>query len=320
MRIRNTLGALVLAIGSTTGATTASADEVQLKAASFLPPHASYGWPFARWVENVNEQCEGLVDITIVGPDAIKAFEQPNALKTGVIDMMNGPPAYYKGIFVEGDTAVLSEIRPAEMRENGAWEMLDNLHQEHLNAKLLTFFGDESHFYLWTTKKAPDNDFDGFTLRTSKIYDTFFQGLGANTATIQAPEVYTALERGTVDGTGWPLWGVVGDFGWHEFLNYRYGPGFFNVVVNVLMNQDKYSSLTNEQRTCVDDMALWAEEVWPEWRAEKDEEVKAKLEEVGIEYIDLGDDFRQTAHDLYWEALMKDSPETVGKLKDLLTK
>jgi len=138
-------------------------------------------------------------------------------------------------------------------------------------------------------------------------------------ATIQAPEVYTALERGTVDGTGWPLWGVIGDFGWHEFLEYRYGPGFFNVVVNVLMNHDKYRDLTQEQRKCIDDMALWAEEVWPDWKAEKDKEVKAKLDEVGIEYIDLGKDFRETAHRLYWDALMEASPETVGKLKKLLT-
>jgi len=319
MRIRTTFLTCAIALAGALGSTAAAADEVKLKAASFLPPHASFGWPFARWVDKVNEECEGLVEITTVGPDAIKAFEQPNALKTGVIDMMNGPPAYYKGIFVEGDTAVLSEIRPSEMRENGAWDILDNLHQKHLNAKLLTFFGDESNFYLWTTKKAPDGNFDGFTLRTSKIYDTFFQGLGANTATIQAPEVYTALERGTVDGTGWPLWGVIGDFGWHEFLEYRYGPGFFNVVVNVLMNHDKYRDLTQEQRKCIDDMALWAEEVWPDWKAEKDKEVKAKLDEVGIEYIDLGKDFRETAHRLYWDALMEASPETVGKLKKLLT-
>lgn len=320
MKITKTLSVGLVALGAIAGSSSASAEEVKLKAASFLPPQASFGWPFARWVEEVNNQCDGLIEISTVGPESIDGFEQPNALKTGVIDMANVPPAYYKGMMVEGDTAVLSEIRPAEMRANGAWDLLDKLHQEKVNAKLLTFFGDQSHFYLWTTKPAPDGDLDGLTLRTAAIYDTFFQGLGANTTTMPAPDVYTALERGTVDGTGWPLWGVIGDFGWHEFLKHRHGPGFFNVVVNVLVNVDTYNGLTDEQRKCMDDMAAWSEEVWPEWKAEKDEEVEAQLEEAGIEYIDLGSEFPETAHKLYWDALMEASPENVGKLKELLTK
>ncbi len=39
-------------------------------------------------------------------------------------------------------------------------------------------------------------------------------------------EVYTALERGVVDGYGWPITGIF-DLGWHEKTKYRVDPGFY---------------------------------------------------------------------------------------------
>jgi len=297
----------------------AGADEAKLKAANFLPAKASFGWPFVRWVDEVNKRCDGLVEISVVGPEAIKAFEQPKALSAGVIDVLHGPPAYYQGDLVEGDAAVLSDYTAPEQRKNGAWEYLNRLHNEKLNAWYLTYFGDGMSFYIWTTKPAKNGRFDGMTLRSVPIYKTFFEGLGASTTTIAPPEVYTALERGTVDGYGWPLWGIA-DFGWDKFTKYRYEPGFFRVVTNVLINLDRWKGFSAEQRQCLNEMAVWGEEMWPSWRDEYTAQELKKLEKSNISVVNLGAGHAKTAHDLYWARLEKESPDNIRALKKLLTK
>lgn len=301
------------------GVVTARAETVTLKAASFLPPQASFGWPFARWVDAVNERCAGQVAIELLAPGAVKAFEQPNALKTGVIDMMSGPATYYKGTIVEGDTAVLAEVSTAEQRDNGAWEYFNTLHNEKLNAWYLTAFGDGIPFHVYTNKPMENGRLDGMTMRVAPIYQAFFEALGARVVTLPPPDVYTALERGTVDGYGWPLWGVV-DFGWHEVTKYRYEPGFYNVVVNILVNLDRWRAMSDEQRGCLTEMAVWLEQEWPSWKAPQDEKERRAQREAGIEVIDLGPEFKSLAHDTYWQQLEAASPEHVAELKKLLVR
>ena len=62
------------------------AAEAKLKAASFLPARVIYAKHFYRWVEDLNQQCAGKVNVSVVGPEAIKSLEQWSALKNGVID------------------------------------------------------------------------------------------------------------------------------------------------------------------------------------------------------------------------------------------
>ncbi|HUT50547.1 MAG TPA: TRAP transporter substrate-binding protein DctP [Alphaproteobacteria bacterium] len=320
MKSRN-LALAAAAVAVITGGGTAAtvAAEVKLKAASFLPGRASFGAPFFRWVKEVNKQCAGKVNITVVGPSAIKAFEQPNALKQGVIDMLSGPPAYYKGIAIAAETTVLAHVDPVEQRKNGAWAYLNRVHNEKMNAQYLTYVGFGVSFYVYTRKAGKGGRFDGFRMRTAPIYDTFFRGLGATTTKMPPPAVYTALERGAVDGYGWPLWGVT-DFGWHKYTKFRYGPGFFNVAVNIIVNLDKWKAMSADQRSCLTNMAMWLEKEFPKWRAAENAKATAAQNKAGIKYIDLGAAHAKKAEELYWAELTKANPKDVSALRNLLTK
>ena len=78
--------------------------------------------------------------------------------------------------------------------------------------------------------------------------------------------------------------------------------------------------MNDSQRACLNDMASELEKVWPSWRdAYTANEVK-KQDDAGVKVINLGAKFRQRAHDLYWAALEKASPDNVRKLKKLLLK
>ena len=92
-----------------------------MKAAVFVPPSTTYGIPFKRFVDRVNETGKGVLQIRIVGgPEAVPADGQAQAVKNGVLDIASIPPAYYKSLMVEGDAQVLNDLSVAEQRKSGA--------------------------------------------------------------------------------------------------------------------------------------------------------------------------------------------------------
>jgi TRAP-type C4-dicarboxylate transport system substrate-binding protein len=295
----------------------ALAAEVQLKAAAFLPVKSIYSQQFLRFTSEVNKMCAGKVNVSVVGPEAIKSLEQWNALKNGVVDMHYGPPNYYVGALPEGDVISVARNESAEQRKNGAWALINEVHNQKMNAWYLTQLLNGVRFFIYTVKPAPGGKFDGFRLRSTPIYDAFFKSLGGLPVRMAPPEVHTALERGAVDGYGWPLWGIA-DFGWHKYTKFRHGPGFISAAVAILLNQDKWKSLDNDQRACLTKAAEWVEGEWPKWRDAESGKQQAVQDQAGIKYVDLGPGFAQQAEELYWEVLAKGNPEFVRKVRPLL--
>lgn len=309
------LAALAFAPGA------APAQEVTLRAASFLPLSVNYGAIFKRWVDEVNKRGKGTLQITVVGPEAVPTFEQWNAVKSGVVDMHSGPPAYYVGTMVEGEAAILADIPVYEQRKNGALAYLNKLHNEKMNVWLLTAYADGVGFHIYTSKphKAGDKPFDGFRLRSSPNFKRFFEDLGAQTVTLPPGEVFTALERNVVDGYGWPRWGIQ-DMGWTKLTKFRYDPGFYNVIVNLMVNLDRWKKLDKKQQDFLTEMSIWLEGEWPKWRAEINAAEADVQTKGGVKAVDMGPGFRKRAHDIYWDALTKLSPQHMPELRKLLTK
>jgi TRAP-type C4-dicarboxylate transport system substrate-binding protein len=314
---------LALAALAIVGASSAAAQEAKFKAASFLPLTQSFGVYFKRWVDAVNERGKGVLQIEAVGPEAIPTPEQPNAVKNGVVQLHYGPPTFYTGTMWEGEALSLSEKTVKELRANGAWAYLDKLHQEKMNAVLLGGLGDGVKFFVYTTTpaKADDKDkpFSALTLRSAPLYRVFFESLGARAVSLPPGEVFTALERKVVQGYGWSRWGIK-DMGWLPVTKFRYGPGFFNGSVNLLVNLDAWKKLGEPQKKLLNDMAVWLDGEWPKWRDAQEAAEDKILKDAGVQDIDLGAWFSKRAHDAYWEDLAKKSPQHVPHLRKLVTK
>jgi TRAP-type transport system periplasmic protein len=301
----------------------ATAQELTLKAAVFVPPSTTYGIPFKRFVDHVNATGKGVLQIRIVGgPEAVPADGQAQAVKNGVLDIAAIPPAYYKSQLVEGDAQILSDMTVAEQRKSGAYAALSALAAERMNALYLTTYGMGVPFHLYVTKDMPiakPEDLSGLRFRGQPNYNAIFKHYGVAGVNIAAPEVYTALERGTVQGYGWPLWGI-NDFGWEKLTKTRIDPGFYNVVNNVLINKGRYAALTPEQRKVIDDAVAWFEKDDERYAGDKTKETLDMQAKAGIKVASFGADFKKTAVSLYWDDLKKLSPDQVAKLQPLLTK
>jgi TRAP-type C4-dicarboxylate transport system substrate-binding protein len=321
MTIRKFAGLLAGTAMTMALAATASAQEVTLKAGSFLPLNINFGEPFKHFADHVNAEGKGVLQIRVVGgPEAVPPFQLGNAIKSGVLDMAALPPSYYKGLMPEGDAAILTKMSFVEQRKSGAWAFLNELHNQKVNAYYLAAYGDGVQFHIYLRNPIKElSEIKGLKLRSSPNYQAFFTGLGATTVVTPPGEVYTALERGVIDGYGWPLWGIQ-DQGWDKYTKMRIDPGFYNVTCNILVNLTKWKSLNDAQRTFLNKMAAWLEEDFPKQAKERNAQEAAYQKKAGIEVKDFGPALEQKANDIYWAELAKISPDNIAQLKNQLTK
>jgi TRAP-type C4-dicarboxylate transport system substrate-binding protein len=317
MKLMPRLASALIAAGLCLAGPT-SAQETLLRAAVFVPPNTTFGEMFGRFVAHVNAEGKGLVQINLVGgPSAIPSLEQGNAVRTGVLDIAAVPPSFYAGNMPEADATILSPLTFRQQRASGAWEALNRISNQKMNSWYLAAYGEGIPFHIWTTKQPTSANFQGWKLRTVPNYTAFFQALGAAPITMPPGEVKTALERGVVDGYGWPLVGIF-DLGWGGDTKYRIDPGFYSVVVNVLVNQTKWKNLRDDQRAFLTRMGEWLETENTRWAADKSASELKRQADAGIKVVNLGPDYLKLAYSAYWTELAKRAPESVNLLRPLL--
>ncbi|HEX7006281.1 MAG TPA: TRAP transporter substrate-binding protein DctP [Alphaproteobacteria bacterium] len=302
----------------------ASSEEVTLSAVNFVPNTQAFGVPLVEFAEKVNKEGKGLLQISIKPAGTMSPFTMGNAIKTGVVDFANLPATFYQNLLPVGEALKLATKLPDEMRTNGLTEFLDKLHQEKVNAKyLLTWgWGVPFHAYL-RDKKIDKPDLTGLKMRTTPVYRAFFRALGADLIQTPPQEVYTALERGTIDGYGWPIWDIK-TVGWDKVTKYRVDPGFYQVTSAFIMNLDKWKSLSKEQQDFLLKAVNEYDKEFHSKVAEKNAHYIKEQADAGVQVIEFtgaaAEKYLNTAYEAGWEEHMKLDPENAKKLRALISK
>lgn len=293
--------------------------EDSLRAVSFIPKNHPVMAQANAWVKTINETLPGKLKINYVGgPEVIGRYQQQNALRTNVVDMTLSTVADFQDQIPEVSTFTLSRISPAEERKSGFYDLMVASF-EKVNARYIgrLQYGD---FYMYT-KSRPGSlaDLKGLKMRTGSLYDKFMRALGMVPVTINAPETYTALEGGTVDGLAWPVFGMR-KLGWTRQVKYVIDLPFYgasNVVA--LMNLDRWKKLPPDvQRTVIGTtvafepkmVKFFQDEQQKEWKELDKVVTRVKFSEAeNKKYLDTG-------YEVEWEAIAKRvSPETLARLR-----
>jgi TRAP-type C4-dicarboxylate transport system substrate-binding protein len=301
-------------------ASTASAQEVTLRAVSAFAEGTEFSKNFERFVEKVNSDGKGLIKINYIGgPRAVPPFEVGNAVRTRVVDMANVTGAFYTNLMPEADGLKLIGKPMSEQRKNGTWDYINQLHNQKLGSQYLARQFHNVPFHIYLNKKIDKIDFSGLKIRVTPVYRDVVDAFGGTPITTAPGEVYTALERGVADGYGWPVTGIF-DLGWDKVTKFRMEPPFYSVEVNVLVNLDAWKGLNDAQRKVLNDAALWLEGL----DSEKVAVIKAERERqaaAGIQTLDFGPAaskaFLDRAYEVAWQSVIKRAPETGPKLRQL---
>jgi TRAP-type C4-dicarboxylate transport system substrate-binding protein len=309
----------VLAVGLL-ATSSAQAQEVTLRAVSSFAEKTQFSKNFERFIDRVNDTGKGQVKINYIGgPRAMPPFEVGNAVRTKVVDIANVTGAFYTNLMPEADGFKLISKPMSEQRRNGTWQFINELHNQKLNSQYLARQFHNVPFHIYLNKKIDKLDFTGLKIRVTPVYKDVVEAFGGTTVTTPPGEVYTALERGVVDGYGWPVTGIF-DLGWEKVTKFRMEPAFYSVEVNVLVNLDSWKGLSDAQRKVLADAALWLEAL----DSENDAVIKSERDRptaTGSPPIDFGPaeskKFLDKANDVAWQSVIRRAPESGPKLRQL---
>lgn len=299
------------------------AQETTLRLVSGFAENGIYVQRLLPWIAKFNAEGKGLLQINFIGgPKAMPSFEVGNAVKTGVVDIALNTGAFYTNVMPEADFLKLTQITIAEQRKNGAYDAINRVWNEKGNMQYLGRVVESQPFHIYTNKKIDKLDLTGQKIRITPVYRDFFQALGANVITTPPGEVYTALERGVVDGYGWPIGGIF-DLNWHEKTKFRVDPGFYDAEVSLIMNLPAYRRLSEAQRTFLNRqvLALEAENTfWVKYAADE----TARQAKAGIQTITFdaatSKAFRDRAYEIGWAGAAKQSPEVAARFRALFSR
>src|SRR5260221_3175101 len=301
----------------------APAQEVTLRLVSAFPENQFYVKRTVDWIEKLNKEGKGVLQINFIGgPKAIPTCEVGKAVQTGVVDIGFSTGAFYTNVMPEADILKLWETSAAEQRKNGGYELINKIWAEKANMRFLAKVVEFTPFHLYLNKKIDKPDLTGLKIRITPVYRDFFQAMGASVMTTAPGEVYTALERGVIDGYGWPIHALF-DLNWQEKTKYRVDPGFYNAQVGLVMKLDKYKALPAKARDFLDREAPGYDQQNEFWKAYNQNEAKRQAE-AGIQVITFdaatSKTYVEKAKEIGWAAAIKSSPQYGEQLKKVLAK
>jgi len=307
--------------------------EQELRAVHAFPPSLVYTESFMEFVDKVNEAGEGVIKIRILGgPEVIGLSQQPDAVRNGVVDMAYTAASFYAGTVPERDVLISSNTNAIHARESGGLDLLNQVHQKKMGVYYLGWFDSGVKYNLYTAKE-PELTADGrlkmsgIRLRSNPVYDAFFTDyLKVQPISLPTTDVYSALERGVADATGWTQIGMK-DLNWDKFLNYRIDPAFYSTDMGVIVNLRSWNKLTDEAQEIIQRVAIEHERTSAESLAELSSTQQTELETSGMTPFVLegaaADEYLKAAKDASLKRMqvrMKQHPDGLTHFDELVEK
>lgn len=306
----------------------AAPKKIKIKAVTAWPKTVWEVHNFMKFIDIVHEEVAkkypGELEIQYTGgPEVIPNREQVEAARNGLVDMVFTTDGYYTSAIPEVNALSLSMLEAWEERSTGVNDFLNKIHEEKVNCVYLGRLGHNLPFLIYLTKPVKSADLSGLKIRCSPTLIGALKRLGAQPVVIPPPDIYTAVERGVVDGYMWPA-GLIRDWGWQEVTKYIVTPGVYNGANVVLVNKNKWDQIPDYLQK----LLIEAEEQAARYAKDRSVDLIEKEFEVyrklGIQFIDLppaeAKKLKDAAYESLWEIILSKSPENGKKLKEMVTK
>lgn len=255
-------------------------------------------WELWEWFgSEVEKRSNGAISVTLVSlPElGLTGFELVRVIKAGLVDVADILPTYVAGDvpMLEGaDLPALYPDFPTAARAHEAFMPVLNRHQDQLGGVVLGLYHWPRQI-LWSRKPVRSlDDLKGMRIR---VYGTalaeMFSSLGAAPVSIAFAEVYTALERGAVDG------GIAATYSgyalkWYEVTKYHIEMNLGPVIGTLVVGRRTWDALTPERQQMLTQLGAEFTQRAREVTRRTTQEGIEKSRERGVEYIDNGAEFQ----------------------------
>ena len=301
-----------------------AAGPIKMKAVTFVPKNHPLVNPQGHeGIKMITEALEGTVEIKYAGgPEVIPPREQIEAVRNNVVQIIMTPTAYYASQAPAANTSVLVKFKDAmEMRKSAFHNYLVDVHEQIGTRYMGTVVWGE--FYTWSKKPINQlGDLKGMKMRSFFLYDRFQKALGIAPVTMPTGEIFTALERGVIDGFCFPLLGPR-VMGLTKSAKYIIPYPFYANDVMFLMNLKTWNKLPKSAQDKINEvtankydpymMDLVNGNAAKEW---------VELAKVGVKKVNFSSEearkYVDTAYDVKWKEFGEKMPaDLIQKLKKL---
>lgn len=220
-----------------------AADSVTLKFASHQPTNSYLNHWAKIFIERVNNEVDGANIEFLGGPEVVPPFEALKYINKGTVDLYLGTPGFFAGIIPVGLASYNIFASSADLRKTDFFTLMDRIHRER-GVAILGDLGRGSSLGAFLKEPLHKADFSGLKLRTIPHLNPLVNALNGSPVTTSPAEVYTALERGVVDGFLYPQGTGIIETKWYEVVDYVVEPMIpYTGCLFVMANAGSWDSL-----------------------------------------------------------------------------
>jgi TRAP-type transport system periplasmic protein len=321
----------VLVIGSVilgnTLVPSADAKPIEIRAVSYAPVDAPDNDGLKMFIERVNKRAKGeLVLKFLGGPEVVSPFDLASMASKGLIDMGFNTGDFYLGDVPGAETITWRTQTAAQMRKNGLHRLFQKLH-EKANLFLLGY-GFETNSGGISIFLKEDNvnkiaDLKGLRLGDGMLAVQFIKNLGAAPVNINLEDMYTALERGVIDGVIYPT-ELAAYLNLQEVLDVIIDHPFGRHNLTFFMNLDKWNSIPKHLQSLLIDVCISVEKDMVPVVDELVAWAHTVFDKGGLKKVKFSPDEGQKMVDMVfqseWENIIKLYPEFGRELVEMLKK
>jgi TRAP-type transport system periplasmic protein len=212
-----------------------------------------------KFAETIEQKSGNKVKFRISGPEVVNAFQQFQPASSGAFDMLFSVQPYHVGTTSVSFGIYAVDPDPAKFREAGVFDYLAKEY-ERFNLKMLAIIPGQSagigaYHAMLREPVGADGDLKGRRLRGNPLFLAFIQSMGGSMVNLQVGEVYSSVQKGTIDGAIGPVTGAL-DMKWHEVAKHAVRPSFGYIYQFLFVHQAAFTKLAPDvQKLMVDEAA-----------------------------------------------------------------
>ncbi len=306
------------------------ATPVVLKAAAAWPITSTSSTQWLEYIKEINRRANGALVIDFVGgPEVVHPFEGFNALRSGIIDLVHTAAGYFGGEVPEGAAFSMLPAPPAlsfqeivdAWHTTGALELINGIYENKAGVRSIGFHvGGQGFGLIMVDEINSVAELEGKRIRVwDAMGASIMTAAGAVPQTIPASELYTALQRGTVDGALRDP-GAAWSQGEKDVYNTIIRPPVFSGAGGGFISVQAWNSLSPDLQNLLMDTSYELAPGIFEWYAADEQYSVDEFAKVGtVERTIPIDDWKilHDGHQKHWDTVGADFPAMI-EIKALL--
>ncbi|MFC7319450.1 DctP family TRAP transporter solute-binding subunit [Halobacillus campisalis] len=309
----------------------------------------SYNWKFVteevegqvqyeyaeEFAARMDEKSDGQVTIDVYEFGGLGSeTDQVEQLQNGTVEMAVMSPGFTGNMVNEGQVFALHFLLPDSVETtqqilNESEALNTDLREQYEEHSItpLSYWTEGAMQWTSSSEISEPADFEGFKMRTqdSPLILESYEAYGADPTPMSWSELYTSLDRGTVEGQENPIF-FIGDASFHEVQDYMTISNHNNYVAMTTVNTDWYNELPEDMQEMLDEttqeMQEWAFEEQDaqnkEWleTIENDDENPTEIIELTEEQRDAFREKAEPVRDYYREEVSTVDGAILDKLEE----